>query len=529
MRFEHTLTDGRILTAVLNPPVRRTCGRPGGQFFSKYTILYICLICSVVMLSVASAADVASRDTGALARQVAALVAKDMPKSAATAVVIWQVGQDAPLYTLNADRPMTPASNMKLLTTAAAMHTLGVDYSFTTSAYRAGDGLIVVGGGDPSLGDSTLFGEGHRERFEPFDTWADYLADKAVTSLSHVTVDMSFFDDQYRHPNWPYDQSHKWYAAPVAALNFNDNCLDVTFSPAAGGSHPVALQVFPDIPQVKVQWKLNGSAKASPWVTREITTWNMVVGGGTHLKRPIDTYVSVPDPAELVGQVLVQRLQEHGISTSGDTVYVHAPGSIDNMYEDAELIATHHTRLPDVVWRANTHSQNLFAECLMKTIGRQYESAAGARRPQGSWPAGCMAVREFLETIGAYDSQCRIDDGCGLSRDNKVTVDQLAAILEWAWRQPYRQTWVDSLAPAGGDGTLRRRLRENAYRGVFRGKTGYINGVRALSGYCMGGEGEPVIVAMLSNDIPSGSQWKVRDAHDDIVRLVIDWQRQSAP
>src|SRR5437660_7050330 len=163
-------------------------------------------------------------------------------------VIDLQTGRE--IYSRAADRPMIPASNMKLFVTAAALDFLGADYRFKTYLAMDGEDLWVIGTGDPATGDPRMAKATGKKPTAIFDDWADALHKRGVTRISSVIYYDRALDEQWVHPLWNKSFLVDWYAAPVSGLNFNDNCVDIKVLAAVG--EPTKLDVMPPTQAVRI-------------------------------------------------------------------------------------------------------------------------------------------------------------------------------------------------------------------------------------------------------------------------------------
>jgi D-alanyl-D-alanine carboxypeptidase len=172
------------------------------------------------------------------------------------------------LYARQADRPMMPASNMKLVTTATALDGFGPDHTFPTRIAVAGNDLYLIGSGDPGLGDSVIAGWDHKQPLDHFVPFAKALRDRGLTHLTgSLYYDDRAFDEQWTHPSWSKSFREFWYAAPVSGLNFDDNCIDVTVHPTAPGE-PVTFDVMPPTAAIRIVNNCLTSDKQAPAIKR---------------------------------------------------------------------------------------------------------------------------------------------------------------------------------------------------------------------------------------------------------------------
>ena len=437
-----------------------------------------------------------------LQRKAEAHVRAVEPGSAAVSVLVVDVDTGAELIAINPDASMIPASNMKLVTSAAALSTLGPKFSFSTKLQRVGNDLVVIGDGDPGFGDPELlrdlaFGDdaNANSRVDALiNHWCATVKQTGRDAFDTLIVDDRVFDDQFVHPQWPRNQLHKWYCAQVAAININDNCLDVYAKPGKSGTRPSVWYAPADAPVEVDNTAKSGGANAF-WLSRRLETNRLVVRGTLPhtLRDPV--HVTVHDPPTFFARTLQRRLRKMGV-----TVGEVRRARVDEVFENAELLAMVQTTLPTVVKRCNTDSQNLFAEAMFKRMGHRVSG-----RP-GSWANGSAAVRMFLSrSLGTGAAKAVIDDGSGMSRGNRVSARLLTKLLEHMHEdESLGRIYRLSLARPGGDGTLRRRFSNVKLAGDVYAKSGYLNGVIALSGYLVVGE-RTVVFSILANDYRKGA------------------------
>jgi len=444
---------------------------------------------------------------------------KDRAKEAVFGVKIVLADNGTMLYEQNARSTLVPASNSKLIATAAAMAALGPQFQFKTLFGILDNDLVVIGAGDPSLGDAQMCGD------EPitaiFDRLAEQLLARKITRISgRLIVDISAFEATYRHENWPANQRDKWYEAPVAALNFNDNCVDL----AAGsdGNQGGWLKIIPDGRFIRQQTRfIPGKRRMTIIDSHWEENWTLVtnVNVGDLAAGPIS--LPIDDPPRFFAQLLQQQLLDKGIEIAGPIVFQKIIKPDGGLPEKFTPILEHRSRnLGEIIQRTNQNSQNLFAECLFKRIGLEFSRQLGGEGPVGSWKTGRMAAHCFLQDKVGFDvagSGLVIDDGSGLSPANRISPDCLASVLYHATRQPWASDFVASLASPGEDGTLRNRMKGTLADDRIRAKTGYISGASTLSGYVADGRGHVrILFSMIFNNFARGQLWRVLQVQDKI-------------
>ncbi len=404
----------------------------------------------------------------------------------------------------NATTPLGPASNLKVVTTAAALERLGPDFRFRTMlAVRGAPGgahdVAVVGDGDPTLGDAEMLQRLGWGVDTVFANWADVLKKRNVTRVRNVYVDDSVFDEVFVHPNWPAEQQHKRYVAQVGGVNLNANCVDFFLQTGAYGEY-VTYATDPMTDYVQISNVCVTGDRNAVWLARDLGRNSIVLRGEADASNTFPISVTVHDPALFAATVLAETFRAAGIEVTGEVLRDRSIRArvLDANVAQAERwlpTAIHETPLSTVLARANKDSMNLYAEALCKRVGH---STSGT---SGSWENGTAAIAAYLQSLGVSTDEFVIDDGCGLSRKNAISANAVAQVLAHTFAGQKRQALLDSLSVAGSDGTLEKRFRDSDLRGRVFGKTGYINGVSSLSGYVRTRDDEWYAFSILMNGI----------------------------
>lgn len=402
-------------------------------------------------------------------------------------VMVGRVGA-GPMLVIAPDSPRTPASNMKILTGAAAMARLGPEFRFVTQFVRTKEGdLVVVGDGDPNWSG----------RF--FDDDPDAMARSVardlkkhgVTRVRDLVLDASRFDDVTVHPDWPRDQLHRWYCAPVAALVFNDSCWDFRVKPGGRAGRPARIEIEPSLLEPALINRCETITRGNHVVhVARLDDGSLSVRGRVQLtSRGVPANLTVGKPVAFFGRALRAALRAEGITVAGAVRRGKRP-------VDGERVMFVRSRIERTMRVMMTNSQNLYAECLFKRLGSgSFESAA---------ERGAASLARAGISIDGLDWR----DGSGLARTNRVTARTVYEALQRYRDEP---VFVDSFA-AGGTGTLRRRYKSLGDR--VRAKTGTIRGVSALSGYVTGRKGGRYVFVVLCN---GRSRLRARALQDRIV------------
>jgi D-alanyl-D-alanine carboxypeptidase/D-alanyl-D-alanine-endopeptidase (penicillin-binding protein 4) len=428
------------------------------------------------------------------------------------------------LFEHNPGKLLMPASNMKIVTLAAAADRLGWDYTYETRLLAAGrvtggilDGdLVVVGSGDPSLTTA----DGSADRL--FDDWAGRLAQLGVRTVAgRIVGDDDAFEDLELGFGWSWDDLADDYAAGVGALQINESAVALTVSPGPHAGDSAAVAAVPAGVGVAVVNRASTVEAGGPTALsarrlpgrRQLELSGTIAAGSP----PAALSVSVDNPTAFYVEMLRTALIARGIDVRGPAV------DIDDLAikpaRNAAPVAAHRSPpLSAMAVRLMKDSQNQYAETFLKTLG------AGGNAP-ASAAAGRDAVQKILGAWGVPASALIQRDGSGLSRYDYVTADAVAAILAHMWGDArLKDAFVASLPVAGRDGTIAGRLKGTAAENNARAKSGSMSNVRALGGYVTGSGGEPIAFAIIANNFETPAA-VVNQATDAIVARLARFAR----
>lgn len=446
---------------------------------------------------------------------VAGLVGSSGLKPGSVAVAVVDPRDGALLAGHRAGESALPASCLKVATTAAAMLSLGADYPLRTLLLAAppargqdpaavpGD-LWLVGRGDPGLSEHGPEGG----TLAALDAFAAQAAGRGLRAVrGDLVFDASWFSGPRVHPSWTdAGASARWYAAEVDALLVNDGCVDVTVEPGAGPGLPGRLSLFPETGILSlVNRTSTTAARAEHGFAFRLDPGgtSLEVSGKVWTKSTgAKASAAVHDPALHCAEQVGRALARAGIRVEG---VVRRPAEGEKPPAGAAVVAEHRTPLSLAAAVANTRSQNLWAETLMRVLGAE-------RKGAGSFAAGAEAMREALAAAGpSVAAGLRPVDGSGLSRENRASAESLARVLALAWRSPSRDAFFQGFARPG-TGTLDDRFREKRFEGRVFGKTGTLRGVSGLAGLALGQDGRPFCFAVLGERVEVGAARRLQDA-----------------
>lgn len=408
-------------------------------------------------------------------------------------IKIYSLDKKEILYQVNNDRLLIPASNMKLFTTAVALKELGPDYRFITQIYSPGKiegetlkgDLYVKGFGDPKLVTEQMWQLVNGFRNIPI---------RKVEG--NIIADDSYFDDKLRVDSWKKSFGARAYNAPIGSLSLNFNTVTVYVSPGARpGDKPVVV-VDPSSEYIHVNntaTTLSSGHRSRLVVNRlERDGYDEVlVTGGM----PIDEgrgrfYMNITDPTAYAIKVFKEYLKRNGIEVTGDARIGAVP-------PQSRLLLTHESEpLSDILRNLNKYSNNFIAEQILKTMAAERFGAPGTTAN------GLKVMDEFMTSMGYSAGQYEIWDGSGLSRQNRVTPDQIVHVLTSVYNDwGIYPEFISALGVMGLDGSVRKRMRNVSEAQQVRVKTGTLNFTSAVSGYFQSRMGERFAFSIIMNDL----------------------------
>lgn len=492
---------------------------------------------TTALMVAALALTVAARAQELNPRIESLLSASKLPP-ARVGVVVTDLSTGRVLADVRGDESFIPASNMKLITAGVALHVLGEAFAFRTEILCNGTRVILRGSGDPALADPAVL-ERSRPRLSVeslIDTLAQAVTRTGIRAVSNIIVDDRVFDRQYVHPSWPGDQLDRWYCAQVTGLNFHTNVLAVYPAPSPEGpGRPPTFTLQPHAPWLPIENRARTIAQGrnAVWLARDPGGNRFTLFGEVRFPTRVPVEITVHEPQILAGQLLATALIRQGVSVAGvpaqsaplDAQPLTRVLSAVRLAEpdetlDGVSVAVISTPLADILERCNNDSQNLYAEALLKRMGREV-----AGEP-GSWQNGSAVIRTVLvRSLGpAHAKAFIVADGSGMSRENRLTPRALVRWLQHMAESPLRQSYMASLATPG-EGTLRRRFAERALSTTLRAKSGKLDGVRCLSGYIADESSSRAIAfAILINDLNETTQVpQALKFQEDVITMLDRW------
>lgn len=427
-----------------------------------------------------------------------------LPESALS-VYVQEIGGPV-LVSVNATEPRNPASVMKLVTTWGALSGLGPNYTWRTAFYAQPGAqvdaqgtlkgpLYLKAGADPNLTAPELWNLLRELRLRGVKNISEVVVDRSV--FGAVTIDPAEFDGAGDRP----------YNASPDAMMVGLGAVRLVFQPDAKARRWIPI-IDPPVPGVRVSGEIkwaDGVCQGSPGVATQVA------------QAGNEFVVNVSGQATgSCGEFSVYRLalsQQRHFETTFQMLWRELGGTLGKGFRDGSvptgakmLVWADSEPLSDAIRWVNKQSNNVMARTLLLTLGSEtYGSGATVA-------SGIKALQQLLQRQGVNTTGWVFDNGSGLSREGRITAQGLGTMLLKAWESPLMPEFMSSLAIAGIDGTVRRRLQAEDVKGMAHLKTGTLRDVRALAGYVLGASGKRYILVSMVNDDRSAAGRPFDDA-----------------
>ena len=394
------------------------------------------------------------------------------------------------------------ASVMKLITTAASLELLGPDHIFTTTVGYTGtikrrsgtlEGNIVIkGGGDPSLGS-----ERFPDCYEKFmEKWVTEIVKLGIKKIKgRVIADDSYFDFNPVPPKWNWQDIGNYYGAGVYGISLFDNTLKIHFQTGQEGTKPVMGKIEPTGAEISYINDLTSAGStdegyvfSSPYSKSGWISGTIPVSDSDFVLK-----ASIPDPPQMTAALLDGMIKKAGISVESEPITVRKLGKA--IRDSIKIItSTISPKLSELIDVLNHESVNLYAEHLLKELGKVYKG-------EGSVSGGREVVRGFLDSLGINTTGMFIEDGSGLSTQDAINSAGLSELLyKMKKNGKYFDVYLNSLPEAGQSGTLKSHFKDPVFSSSMRAKSGSMLRIRSYAGYLTAKSGRNLIFSIIVNN-----------------------------
>ena len=434
-----------------------------------------------------------------LPQKIDSLISHPEIQKAHWGVLIKTLEKQTTLYDRNGNQFFIPASNTKLLTTAAALVKMGENYQIKTPIYYQGNGprlsrLSLIGKGDPSL------------TIDQLKTVANTLKSQGIKHVEKLILEDNILPQNYLNLTWEWEDIHFYFAPAINQLMLNQNAVELTLSPQRIGQ---PLKVIWSDAIAGKQWQIINQTRTVAGNPSQGISIKGILGKSVLIlegelglqSEPKVAAIAIPDPARYFAESFQQVLTEVGIQV--DQLEIVSNSSFNP--QDKLLLEISSPTIPELIRETNQQSHNLYAEALLNLIQEKPDSKDN--------------LKNILQTLGLDPNGYVLKDGSGLSRQNLVSPAVFVQLLIAMSQSPLRDSYQKSLAIAAENGTLSNRFLDTAVAGKLKAKTGTLSGSSTLSGYLENPNFEPLVFSILVNNSEQSSPI-LRKAIDSIIILL---------
>ena len=416
------------------------------------------------------------------------------------------------------DHVVPPASVMKLLTTGAALETMGPGFRFPTileytgtieNSVLHGD-LYIKGSCDPSLG--------WKGRTAFLDKWIKAIREAGIQKIDGAVIaDMTMLDGEAQNPNWLCEDAGNYYAPGIFALNYYGNTMNIVLQSGEPGSVAKVLKTEPAVEDIyfinhircdKITYD-GAFVSGLPYSRERYLTGAVPSNLGT-----FGVKGDLPNPGLLLARHLTNRLREAGITVKRDATYI---ADYNPLTPPRTVIYTHYSEpLSEIIKETNVNSNNLYAEALFRYLGTRYTLPGTIHNSQD-------LLRDYWRRRGVNIQNAIIKDGCGLAPQDAVSAKTFVQLLTIMSRSENKEAWLASLPVSGQSGTLKSLCPQTELEGRIHAKSGTIAGTKNFAGYIDMPNGDTWVFAILINSAPG----KAKNVQHVIQQYLLDVYRAN--
>lgn len=419
----------------------------------------------------------------------------------------------------NDKKLMHPASNLKLLTSAAILNELGANYTFTTKIYGVGHqsgntwegDIIIRGAGDPSISGKFY----NEDRFHVYNKFFSALDSMGVRKINgNLIGNDSFFDQEPYPEEWNWQDLSFYYGVEINALSFNNNAVDLRVYAKGDIGEKPEIEWFPfDTDYVNFV----NEQVITPPDSEYDEDYRRVLGTNTIMLRSkvpknyVETEsLSVFNAPRFFLDTFKKYLEDGGI-TLGGRIIVDSQNINWNAEQYKELFRHESVPLKKMLSRITQNNDNFYTEMLLKTMAAEHFDAAG------STELGLSLLEDFATTLKMDTTKLEVSDGSGMASSTLVKSGDLSRMLVEMRKHPLFDIYKKNLSVGGVSGPLKNRFSDSKLRGKIYGKTGYVSGVRSLSGYMEATSGQTLAFSVITNNYTHKTSY-IDQLHGEIIQ-----------
>ncbi len=485
--------------------------------------LYLSVICLLLPGTLSSQ----SRQSPELHARYNAFKNDPAMKHAGWSVFVVDMVTGQPVLAHNQHLSLTPASVQKLVTTISALMILGPEYRYITTLQYDGHidhqgilrgNLYIKGSGDPSFGSSRM-----SDSLSLGKVSGHFLTSIKAAGINHIDghiiADDAAFDANMIPRKWLWEDIGNYFGAGSSGLTIHENEFTVFFDAGQVVGEPAKISdIQPDLPELVFVNEVTTGERGSgdqvyifgaPYIQHRLLTGTVPLGS-----RHFSVRGSMPDPPLFAARWFSDQLQKNGIAITGQahTLRTATKAGLSVSKPRTSLCQWHSPTLPEIIFRTNMESVNVYAENIVKTLGL-------ATSGTGSLEAGTKAIYELWKQHGIDISGMRLHDGSGLSPSNRITTELIVNMLVHSHNSNISPYLINSLPVAGRTGSLTNLFRNTPSEGILQAKSGFLGNVRSYAGYTRLKNGHPAAFALIVNDY-DGSPAAMRNKMVELLNAI---------
>jgi len=441
-------------------------------------------------------------------------------QNAAISFYISDTDSNKVIYEFNSRQSLTPASIMKLVTTAAALELLGPDHKFRTGIGYTGKlnkrtgslngDIVIKGGGDPVLG-SKEFAE-HYAYFT--EKWINEIKNTGIRKIEgRIITDDSYYDYQPVPAKWQWEDIGNYYGAGVYGLTVFDNYYDIHFRTSQDSTDYIITGIYPEECRTDLEYRLTvyGNEDEGYVFSAPYCNSGWIEGSIPSNHDDFILKASIPDPPLLIARIIDNKLRQAGVKIKQDPSTFRIENSVNEPVHQITFIDS--PPLKDIIEVLNHESVNLYAEHILKELGKVFYKS-------GTASAGKVTILDFLDSAGIMHGGMFIEDGSGLSRSNAINASGMVDLLIFMKRNgKYFNDFTYSI-PGPGEGTLKNYFKDDIFETRLIAKSGSMTRVRSYTGYLQTLSGRELAFCIIVNNF-TGPSSKIVDHIEKILKEVI--------